>query len=68
MTDTHFYLPAAKLSRLAASYEPDAKNENRIKLVEAPNAESRWVKEPHNYFSGAGGLVSTATDYFDFIR
>ena len=66
MADTHFYLPASKLSRLAASYEPDAKNDNRIKLVEAPNAESRWVKEPHNYFSGAGGLVSTAADYFRF--
>jgi len=66
MTDTHFYLPSSKLNRFAANYQPDDKNGNRIKLVEAPNAESRWVKEPHNYFSGAGGLVSTAADYVRF--
>jgi CubicO group peptidase (beta-lactamase class C family) len=66
MSDTHFYLPAAKLKRFVASYEPDEKNGNKIKLVEAPNSESRWVKEPHNYFSGAGGLVSTASDYVRF--
>jgi CubicO group peptidase (beta-lactamase class C family) len=66
MNDTHFYLPASKLNRFAANYQPDEKNGNKIKLVEAPNAESRWVKQPHNYFSGAGGLVSTAADYFRF--
>lgn len=66
MNDTHFYLPASKLPRFAANYEPDEKNSNRIKLVEAPTAESRWVKLPHNYFSGGGGLVSTASDYLRF--
>jgi CubicO group peptidase (beta-lactamase class C family) len=66
MNDTHFYLPAAKLNRFVASYEPDKSNGNKIKLVEAPNAQSRWLKEPHNYFSGAGGLVSTAADYVRF--
>ena len=66
MKDTHFYLPAAKLNRFAANYQPDEKNSNKIKLVEAPNAESRYVKEPHVYFSGAGGLVSTAADYVRF--
>jgi CubicO group peptidase (beta-lactamase class C family) len=66
MNDTHFYLPESKLNRFAASYEPDEKNGNKIKLVEAPTPESRWVKQPHNYFSGAGGLVSTAADYVRF--
>jgi CubicO group peptidase (beta-lactamase class C family) len=66
MTDTHFYLPASKLGRFAANYQPDATNGNKIKLVEAPNAESRYVKEPHNYFSGAGGLASTVSDYIRF--
>jgi CubicO group peptidase (beta-lactamase class C family) len=66
MNDTHFYLPASKLNRFAANYQPDEKNGNKIKLVEAPTSESRWVKEPHNYFSGAGGLVSTAADYVRF--
>ncbi len=66
MKDTHFYLPKSKLDRFAANYQPDDKNNKKIKLAEAPNAESRYVKEPHVYFSGAGGLVSTAADYFRF--
>jgi CubicO group peptidase (beta-lactamase class C family) len=66
MNDTHFYLPKSKLGRFAANYEPDVKNNKKIKLVESPNAESRYVKEPHVYFSGGGGLVSTAADYFRF--
>jgi CubicO group peptidase (beta-lactamase class C family) len=66
MSDTHFYLPASKLNRFAASYEPDEKNGNKIKLAEAPTAESRWLRQPHNYFSGAGGLVSTVADYVRF--
>jgi CubicO group peptidase (beta-lactamase class C family) len=66
LKDTHFYLPQSKLDRFVANYQPDSANGNRIKLVEAPNAESRYVKEPHIYFSGAGGLVSTAADYVRF--
>ena len=66
MKDTHFYLPASKVNRLVALYQPDADANNRIKLTEAPTAESRWVKEPHTMFSGAGGLVSTAADYVRF--
>ena len=68
MPDTHFYLPVSKVPRLAANYQPDDKNGKKIKLVEAPNAESRWVKSPHVYFSGAGGLVSTASDYLRFAQ
>ncbi len=66
MTDTHFFLPLSKLDRFAAVYEPDAKNDNKIKLLEAPTKDSRFVKEPHVYFSGAGGLVSTVADYVRF--
>ena len=64
MTDTHFYLPESKLGRFTALYRPDANG--KITLAEAPTAESRFVAEPHVYFSGAGGLVSTARDYFRF--
>ncbi len=64
MTDTHFYLPESKLDRYTALYRPNA--EGTIELAEAPTAESRYVAEPHVYFSGAGGLVSTARDYFRF--
>lgn len=64
MADTHFYLPAAKLPRFAASYQPD--DDGGIELLDAPAASSRWVRQPHTYFSAGGGLVSTATDYFRF--
>ncbi len=64
MTDTHFYLPASKLDRFATLYRPD--DNGKMELAEAPTAESRFVAEPHVYFSGAGGLVSTARDYFRF--
>jgi CubicO group peptidase (beta-lactamase class C family) len=66
LKDTHFYLPQSKLNRFAAVYQPDEKNGNKIKLLEAPTAASRYVKEPHVYFSGAGGLVSTVADYLRF--
>ena len=64
MPDTHFYLPKSKLDRFAALYGLD--DDGRIVLTEAPTADSRFVREPHVYFSGAGGLVSTARDYFRF--
>ena len=64
MPDTHFYLPQSKLDRFAALYGPGG--DGKIVLTEAPTAESRFVREPHVYFSGAGGLVSTARDYFRF--
>jgi CubicO group peptidase (beta-lactamase class C family) len=65
MKDTHFYLPEAKLPRFAAQYVPN-ETDKKIVLADAPTAESRFVKPPHTYFLGAGGLVSTATDYWRF--
>ena len=64
MPDTHFYLPETKLDRFAALYKPG--ESNIIELIEAPTKDSRFVQEPHTYFAGAGGLVSTARDYFRF--
>jgi CubicO group peptidase (beta-lactamase class C family) len=64
MHDTHFYLPATKLDRFAALYRQG--QDKKIQLAEKASPESRWVKEPHVYFAGAGGLVSTTADYFRF--
>ena len=64
MVDTHFYLPATKLDRFAALYRPA--DGGGLALTEGPTADSRFVREPHSYFSGAGGLLSTARDYFRF--
>ncbi len=66
MEDSYFFLPEAKLDRFAAQYEPDESKDNKIKLADAPTKESRFVREPHKYFMGAGGMVSTASDYFRF--
>ena len=64
MTDTYFYLPEEKTDRFVSQYTP---GENKqIKLVEAGDKNSRFVKPPHVYFRGAGGLVSTARDYARF--
>ena len=64
MPDTCFYLPIEKLDRFAACYTPG--DDLRIKLIDAPTPESRFVKEPHTYFMGSGGLVSTVSDYLRF--
>ena len=64
LVDTHFYLPATKLDRFAALYRPA--EGGGLALTEGPTADSRFVREPHSYFSGAGGLLSTARDYFRF--
>ena len=64
MKDTHFYLPKSKLPRLVALYHPN--DDGKIELTEAPDADSRYVREPHVYFSGGGGLVSTTADYYRF--
>jgi len=63
MTDTFFYLPEDKLGRFAATYRPDVAG--KIELEEAPNANSIFFRE-RTYFSGSGGLVSTASDYLRF--
>jgi CubicO group peptidase (beta-lactamase class C family) len=63
MTDTYFYLPEEKLARFAATYRPDANG--KLELDEAPNTNSIFFRE-RTYFSGSGGLVSTASDYLRF--
>ncbi len=65
MNDTYFYLPKEKLGRLAANYKPEGED-NHIALAEAPDENSNFVKEPHVYFIGSGGLLSTAADYWRF--
>ncbi len=64
MNDTHFFLPESKLDRFVAQYAPA--EGGGLTLVDAPTAESRFVKEPHVFFMGSGGLMSTAADYWRF--
>lgn len=66
MRDTYFYLPPDKVNRFATLYGPNPEDENRMMLTEVGDSNSRYVAEPRNFFSGAGGLVSTAHDYVRF--
>ena len=69
MTDTHFYLPAEKRSRLTTVYS--AKEDGTI--VRAPDGggmahQGHYVDGPRKAFGGGAGLLSTATDYARFLE
>ncbi|HEB88701.1 MAG TPA: class C beta-lactamase-related serine hydrolase, partial [Deltaproteobacteria bacterium] len=64
MVDTGFVVPEEKIERFAANYTrgPD----KQLRLEDDP-ATSPYTK-PTSFFSGGGGLVSTAADYLRFCR
>lgn len=71
MKDTYFYLPAAKKARLVPLY---TENKDR-KLEKAPliyklngNFYTDYPAHSGSYFSGGGGLSSTAYDYALFMQ
>jgi CubicO group peptidase (beta-lactamase class C family) len=63
MTDTGFHVPAAKLGRLPAFYEPDPRT-GALELADSPG-QSRWGQPPA-FPAAGGGLVSTADDLLAF--
>lgn len=64
MEDTGFYVPEAKLGRLAATYGPT--ENGGTELLDAP-ATSQYAKPPR-FLSGGAGLVSTLSDYARFAQ
>ncbi len=62
MTDTSFYVPDDKLPRLATVYAPVQPKGIR---ATGENASARGSR---HFFSGGGGLMSTAEDYFRFSQ
>ena len=64
MVDTGFHVPAEQQQRFAANYErgPD----KQLRLLDDP-ATSNYLEE-QTFFSGGGGLVSTAQDYWRFCQ
>jgi CubicO group peptidase (beta-lactamase class C family) len=66
MEDTYFYVPESKASRLPAL--STVRPNNQLRVLDPAGIESKWVREPHVYFSGAGGLASTASDYYRFLQ
>jgi CubicO group peptidase (beta-lactamase class C family) len=63
MKDTAFHVPEAKLDRLAPSYWTNYMTGKEEVYDEARGGQ--WSRPPA-FPSGAGGLVSTADDYFAF--
>ena len=64
MKDTAFTVPEASVDRFAANYSRGAGK--ALRLEDDPRT-SAYLK-PRSYFSGGGGLVSTAHDYLRFCR
>ncbi len=64
MVDTGFYVPPEKLDRFAANYS--RRPDKTLQLEDDPQ-KSIYMKPP-TFFSGGGGLVSTASDYFRFCQ
>ena len=65
MEDTFFTVPQKKLPRLAQMYAPNGNGG-----LEPANAMSsrRFVDSSNRFYSGGGGLCSTASDYLTFCR
>ena len=74
MPDTQFYVSDAQRNRVVSLYTPGEKGG----LAKSPDAPTRWgqlIFSPavpygtqRSYFSGGGGLTSTAGDYLRFTQ
>lgn len=64
MHDTYFYLPTEEASRLVTLYQWS--EGHPLESVET-STTSPFVVGPRTFFSGGGGLVSTAWDYYRFL-
>lgn len=64
MKDTGFSVPKEKLDRFAANYTSNGKG--KLTLLDDPKT-SKYAKEV-TFYSGGGGLVSTARDYYRFLQ
>lgn len=72
MKDTYFYLPANKQSRLAMLHMSD-KNNQVVNCPEELTVNGKFYRDYPNlpggsFYSGGGGLASTAYDYAIFMQ
>ena len=75
MNDTYFFLPDDKVPRLATAYTyyPEKGlqpilDKQVVKEGEGTYSADYPYRGPHTYFSGGGGLCSTAEDYYRFCQ
>jgi CubicO group peptidase (beta-lactamase class C family) len=66
MTDTAFQVAASKRERFAALYRQGGAD-GGLRTRDDGSADARYA-EGGTYFSGAGGLTSTAADYMQFAK
>ncbi|HVR69728.1 MAG TPA: serine hydrolase domain-containing protein [Vicinamibacteria bacterium] len=66
MSDTHFYLPPTKKSRLAAVYS--ARDGALVRAPDEGTGQGAYVDGPRQAFSGGAGLLSTARDYARLLQ
>jgi len=66
MKDTGFSVPASELARVAGCYQFNHCS-GKLEVFDATGEASDW-SHPPAFESGAGGLASTADDYFAFCR
>lgn len=74
MKDTHFFIPETKHQRIATVYER-TKDGPITRKSQEPTVNGSLIYStdypyngPRTYFSGGGGLVSTASDYARFAQ
>lgn len=67
MTDTHFFVPPAERSRLAAVYATGSDGK-ASRAPDGARGQGHYVDGPRRNFSGGAGLVSTARDYARFLE
>jgi CubicO group peptidase (beta-lactamase class C family) len=63
MEDTGFHVPSNELDRFTAAYGP---GQGGLSVIESP-VDGQHTR-PAQWFSGGGGLVSTASDYLRFAQ
>lgn len=70
MKDTYFYLPASKQGRLVTLYQEKDKKLTPGAAMTDFNGMifTDYPKMDNNYYSGGGGLSSTALDYAIFLQ
>jgi CubicO group peptidase (beta-lactamase class C family) len=66
MKDTHFYLESKDAPRFTSYYQPDGKG--NMSIIDPGSVKSRLISGLKTFYSGSGGLNSTATDYFKFCQ
>jgi CubicO group peptidase (beta-lactamase class C family) len=67
MTDTHFFLPPEKKSRLVAVYA-NTEGGTVMRAPDGARGQGHYADGPRKNFAGGAGLVSTARDYTRFLE